>query len=115
MSLNISFPNLASAKLENGPSVPAQEKDFHSFSNPEQIRVRHIDLDLTVLFEEKTLHGVAALSFIRLDATSHLTVDTMRLKILKVEVSAEGSTYSPASSSLDEAHPILASPLTIEL
>jgi len=95
--------------------MPAQERDLHSFSNPEQIRVRHIDLDLTVLFENKTLHGVAVLSFVRLDATSHLTVDTMRLNILKVEVSAEGSTYRPASSSLGEDDPILGSALTIEL
>lgn len=92
-----------------------QDVDSHSFSNPHQIRVRHINLDLTVLFENKVLHGVAVLILERVDRASHLIVDTMKLKILKTEVSAEGVTYGPASSSLGEHNPILGSALTIEL
>src|SRR5450432_3421636 len=36
-------------------------KDIHSFSNPQQIAVRHVDLDLSAIFDQKTLQGTAVL------------------------------------------------------
>ena len=44
-------------------------RDVHSFSNPEQVRVRHLDLDLSVDFDRKELSGVAT---IELRATTRL-------------------------------------------
>src|SRR5262245_60449075 len=37
-------------------------KDPHSYSNPEHIKVRHLDLDLEVSFEKKALEGSATLT-----------------------------------------------------
>ncbi len=37
-------------------------KDFHSYSNPQQIKVRHVDLDWMILFDKKVLQGTATLS-----------------------------------------------------
>ena len=37
--------------------------DVHSYSRPEQARVRHLELDLNVNFQQKTLEGLATLHF----------------------------------------------------
>jgi leukotriene-A4 hydrolase len=110
-----SFMKVTDSQSEYLETPTARDRDLHSFSNPEQVRVRHLNLDLTVSFENKTLHGIAVLTLERLDPTKHLVVDTMKLKILKTEVSFEGINYSPASSSVDEPDAILGSALTIEL
>src|SRR5205814_1340738 len=90
-------------------------KDQHSFANSDQVRVRHLDLDLTVHFDSKTIHGTAVLTVERLGAAEHLILDTVSLKILRVEVSADDVTYGPTSSSLTDPDPLLGSALTIKL
>ncbi len=40
-------------------------QDFHSYANPADVRVTHVDLDLEVLFQEKMLKGTAVLSLER--------------------------------------------------
>src|ERR1700720_46147 len=116
----MSRDQLTSTKLNNqqfGISQPTAyaTQDFHSFSNPEEVRVRHIDLDLTVLFEEKRLHGIAVLSLDKLRSARRLILDTMDLRILKVEVSTDGTSYFPTSFFLGDTDPILGTALTIEL
>jgi aminopeptidase N len=110
---------LTSTKPNNqfGISQPTAyaTKDFHSFSNPEEVRVRHIDLDLTVLFEEKRLHGIAILSLDKLRSARRLILDTVDLRILKTEVTIDGTNYLPTSFFLTEADPILGAALTIDL
>ncbi|HEV7474386.1 MAG TPA: M1 family metallopeptidase [Pyrinomonadaceae bacterium] len=90
-------------------------QDNHSFSNPAEVRVRHIDLDLSVSFEEKKLHGTAVLSFDKLPSAQRLILDTLDLDILAIEVSPDGVSYFPAAFSLAEADPILGAALTIDL
>ena len=34
-----------------------ERKDYHSFGNPEQIRITHVDLDLDVRFDQRVLSG----------------------------------------------------------
>jgi leukotriene-A4 hydrolase len=111
---------LTSTKLNNqqfGINQPTARttQDFHSFSNPEEVRVRHIDLDLTVLFEEKRLHGIAVLSLDKLPSARRLIVDTVDLRILKTDFTTDGTNYSPTSFFLAEADPILGAALTIDL
>jgi aminopeptidase N len=110
---------LTSTKPNNqfGISQPTAyaTKDFHSFSNPEEVRVRHIDLDLTVLFEEKRLHGIAVLSLDKLRSARRLILDTVDLRILKTEGTTDGTNYFPTSFFLAEADPILGAALTIDL
>src|SRR5262245_66601748 len=56
-------------------------RDAHSYSNPEQVRVRHVDLNLDVLFDRKVLKGVSTLTIERIkpDADS-LKLETRELK-----------------------------------
>lgn len=93
------------------------QRDFHSYSNPGQVAVRHLDLELEVSFEERILYGVVVLNLERLpSSTAHpLILDTMGLKITSVELSDDGVSYSPAPFSLGQSHPILGAPLTVQL
>ena len=80
--------------------------DPHSYANPEESRVRHLDLDLTVDFPQRKLKGSVTLA---LDpAGRELVLDTRDLVIQKVNGSTEGYSVGPAD-------PILGSPLRIVL
>lgn len=58
--------------------------DIHSWSQPDRIRVRHLELDLDVRFDQKILDGTVTLHF---DATEEqeLVLDTRDLGIHAVE------------------------------
>lgn len=80
--------------------------DLHSYSNPDESRVRHLELDLTVSFNEKKLRGAATLTLEPAGKT--LVLDTRDLTILKVN----GATSGWELAAKD---PILGSKLTIPL
>ena len=64
-------------------------KDYHSLSNPEQVLVSHIKLDLTVDFAEKIISGSAELEYSIIDpAATALIVDTRDLTIKKITSAA---------------------------
>src|SRR5689334_14644022 len=65
---------------------PAPEKDTHSFSNPEHVRVKHLHLQLDVNFDTRVLTGDAMLAIERVsaDKTQPLVLDTRGLKITSV-------------------------------
>jgi leukotriene-A4 hydrolase len=90
-------------------------RDSHSFANPDEIVVRHIDLDWDVLFDGKVLKGTADLTVERPagGAATRLVLDTRDLAIQKVEASRDGSTWTAAPHSLAPPDPILGSALTI--
>ena len=69
-------------------------QDFHSYANPSAVRVRHLDLDWDVLFEQKILKGTAVLTVERVSQTEPLILDTRDLQIEKVETSVDGVVYS---------------------
>jgi aminopeptidase N len=80
--------------------------DVHSFARPEAVRLRHLDLDLAVDFDRKTLSGTATLHYERL-APGDLLLDTRDLTIHDVE-NADGFE-------LGEPQPHLGAPLRIRL
>jgi aminopeptidase N len=80
--------------------------DIHSYSNPRESRVRHVELDLSVSFSEKKLRGAATLTLEPAGRT--LVLDTRDLTILRVNGSASGFTLGPRDQ-------FLGAPLTIEL
>ncbi|HEV2826283.1 MAG TPA: M1 family metallopeptidase [Pyrinomonadaceae bacterium] len=90
-------------------------QDFHSYSNPQDVRVRHLDLDWDVSFDKKILKGAAVLTIDRLNKEAPLVLDTRHLNIDKVETSASGSNYTATKFSVGEADSILGAPLTIQL
>src|ERR1700693_5100854 len=70
-------------------------RDIHSYSNPEQVSVRDIDLDIEVLFDRKILKGSAALTLERREAgAASLVLDTRDLHIDKVEQGPEDGAYT---------------------
>jgi leukotriene-A4 hydrolase len=92
-------------------------KDVHSYSNPQEIRVRRLDLDLTVDFPAKVLRGTATLGFERLAQGSRapLVLDTRALVISKVEASGDGKTFTETQFALGPTDAVLGAPLTIQL
>ncbi len=97
------------------PSGP-DRKDYHSYSNSDQVQVRHVKLDLTVDFTRKVLRGNAVLNFDRTQGyTGPLILDTRALQIEQVEASNDGMNFTPTKYQLGANDPILGAPLTIQL
>jgi leukotriene-A4 hydrolase len=101
--------------LLGSSTANAQAQDVHSYANPSAVRVRHIDLDWNVLFDQKILKGTAVLTVDRLSASAPLILDTRDLNIERVETSANGVNYSAATFTVGSADKILGAPLTIPL
>ena len=113
-----SFPvdTLSSPQAPERSFIVQPVKDPHSFSNPRDIRVRHIDLDLSVSFGERTLHGTAVLFLERLNnEVSRVVLDTLDLNILKVQTAPADKTFQTARFEIGEGDPILGAPLSVEL
>ncbi|RPH75492.1 aminopeptidase, partial [bacterium] len=90
--------------------------DVHSYSNPEQVRVKHVALNLDLLFDRKVLKGSATLTIERKQNDANaLMLDTRDLKIIKAEASTDGTTFAPAQFSLGETDNVLGTPLSITL
>ena len=100
-----------------GQGSSDSNKDPHSFSNPEQVKVRHLDLDLEVSFEKKTLEGSATLTVEHVAGNSDvpLVLDTQDLKITRVEAAQGSGSFQPAHFKLGKPDKILGSSLTIQL
>ena len=98
------------------PALPSIAHDIHSYSNPDEVRVRHLSLDLTIVFEQQTIQGVAVLT---IDRASHafgqLRLDSRALQIDKTEISADGAKYRETAFGIGDADKILGAPLHIAL
>src|SRR5688572_9439883 len=90
-------------------ALPAAGRDAHSFANPEHVRVRHLDLDLTTDFDKQVIRGTATLKIERAtkDDRSSLILDTRGLKIEAVETTTDGTTFAEADHKLGKADPLL--------
>jgi leukotriene A-4 hydrolase/aminopeptidase len=94
----------------------ADTQDHHSFSNPQQVRVRHVALDLDVSFAERVLRGTVTLTVERRGADdSPLVLDTRDLKIVKAEASTDGTGFGEARFELGQPDSILGTPLRVFL
>ncbi|HEX8248058.1 MAG TPA: M1 family metallopeptidase [Pyrinomonadaceae bacterium] len=91
-------------------------KDVHSYSNPQQVRVSHVDLNWNVVFDKKILQGTAILALDRADQKAPLVLDTRDLKIEKVEAAGvDAKNYRTTKFDVGAADKILGAPLTIQL
>jgi leukotriene-A4 hydrolase len=114
-------PGVASGAAAPEPAVPVyaapteQPVDPFTYANYRQIRVRHVDLDLDVLFDEKVLDGIAVLDLVYVDsAATVLVLDANDLDIKSVEANANGA-WSAAPYTLGPDDPVKGSALEIEL
>lgn len=55
------------------PVMTTIPKDIHSFSNPQQIAVTHLNLDLTVAFDRLSVQGNVVLTLERHDSKADKT------------------------------------------
>lgn len=86
-------------------------RDYHSLSNPEQVRVKHIVLDLTVDFDQKVIRGTAALDYQKVDpAATVLVLDSKELSINKVSSDGQDLAFT-----LQSDNSVLGSALEISL
>ena len=70
-------------------------RDVHSWSNPHDVRVTHVDLDLDVLFDRKVLKGTATLTLERArPEAGALILDTRALEVARAEDSSDGKTWA---------------------
>ncbi len=99
--------------------------DYHSFANVDQFRVTHLELDLRVDLDFKTISGVVQLDLKRLDPrATQLVLDTKDLIIHDVNQKATDVLGATAKNQtmwvsrpfhLDKPDPILGSALVIDL
>ncbi len=97
-------------------SLLSEARDVHSYANPEQVRVKHVDINLTVSFERKVLNGLATLKLERVDKQAReLRLDTRDLKIFGVETGEKIDSSASTPYVLGQADKVLGAPLTIQL
>jgi leukotriene A-4 hydrolase/aminopeptidase len=65
-------------------SFAQKQKDTHSFARPNEAFVRHLDLDIEVSFDTKTIWGTATYDIINKAQTNKIYFDTRDLIIEKV-------------------------------
>src|SRR5450631_3277621 len=127
---------LAAAALAVSGGLPASAQradsspidptlDYHSYANVDQFRVTHLELDLRVDLEDKTIRGVVGLELKRVDPrATQIVLDTKDLMILDVTQKATdvlGATgknqtiWVSRPFHLEKPDPILGSALVIEL
>jgi leukotriene-A4 hydrolase len=106
-----------SAFSQSPPPSPGAVKDAHSYSNPQEIRVRHLDLDLEVDFAQKVLKGTAILAFERMaqGTSAPLILDTRALNVSKVEASAGPRGFAETPFQMGPSDKTLGAPLTVQL
>jgi len=94
--------------------------DVHSYGNPDRARVKHIGLDLEVIFDQRTVKGTAVLTIDQFalpakQAKREIVLDTRALQIDKTEVSPDGLKYTEGRFDMGKSDPILGAPLHIDL
>jgi aminopeptidase N len=94
----------------------AVPRDPHTLGNPHQIRVRRLELDLTVDFDREQLQGTASLIVERLPGCppdTPLVLDTRNLTIERVEAASTAGDWATAGFEIGPEDPILGTPLSI--
>lgn len=93
----------------------SERRDIHSYSNPTEVRVNHVGLDLDVSFTDKVLRGSATLTLDRPVRDKPLILDSRDLKISRAETSADGVTWAPTGFQVGSVDRILGAPLSVTL
>ena len=108
---------LASASSKaDADTAESDRQDGHSFANPGEVVVRHLDLAWDVRFDRRTLDGSATLHVERVvEGADALRLDTRDLSITAVELSDNGADWTQTPFTLGDADPILGAPLEVTL
>ncbi|MCZ6794850.1 MAG: M1 family metallopeptidase [Planctomycetota bacterium] len=93
-----------------GCAIP--RPDPHSFSRPDQIAVRHLELDIRVDFDARQISGKVRLHLERRTPATYLVLDIDGLTVHRV---TRGEDERPAPFVIGEEDPVLGRPLRIEV
>lgn len=94
--------------------LAAYATEPHSYAQPEQVRVTHLDLDLKLDFPQRQLEGQATLKLDWKNPTAQsLVLDTRDLKIAKIEALGANGQTTPLNYILSPRDKQLGSKLTI--
>jgi aminopeptidase N len=91
-------------------------RDVCTLSNPDKIRVRHLELDLRVDFVQRRLVGIATLDIERqagCPPEAPLLLDSRDLTIAEAATSADGGAFEPVQFGLGPQEPSLGRALAI--
>lgn len=107
---------LPPSMTESEPNRDLITRDVHSHSNPHEVRVHHLDLDLDVRFADRVIGGVVTLSVrhVRTGAET-LVLDTRDLVIHGVENITGDDGAFEAEYELGETDPVRGTPLIVTL
>ena len=96
--------------------IPDIEHDVHSLANPALVRVIHLNLDLTVVFERQTIQGIAILTIGRFArGAAQLILDSRALQIDETAVSCDGANYRESSFAIGQPDKILGAAVIIDI
>lgn len=99
-----------SSTAEATDTLPAKQQDVHSFADPDEAVIRHLDLDIDVDFAQQIISGVARYRIETARNADTLTLDTKGLQIERVTVGGQDVQYA-----MGEADEMLGSPLYIPI
>lgn len=107
---------VAETAAQPKPDAAAVQRDPHSYSRPDEVRVEHVGLDLGVDFVKKQLAGTATLRIRNETGSKTLVLDTHTLQIHRVMLQgAAGSQPAAAQFKLGASDPIFGSALEIPI
>lgn len=98
----------------SGPNIHIPEPEMydpHSWARPDEARVTRLQLDLTVLFEEKVLEGIAIWD-VDHDNAKEVILDTRDMEVSSVTID---SRSDPVAFQWGDEDPLLGRSLTIPL
>lgn len=104
-----------SCKNEKEQEKDLSIQDVHSYAQPQEAVVKHLDLDIHVNFEEKIIEGWANLSISHRADAKHIILDTKHLAILKVEIADGEGKKTKANFTLGKEDAIMGTPLRIDI
>jgi leukotriene A-4 hydrolase/aminopeptidase len=109
-------PSASSVRTAGSAASDRDRRDSHSFANPEEVVVRHLDLDWDVLFDRRVLEGTATLHIERVVPRAGVVrLDTRDLSITAVQLSDDGDDWREAPFMLGAPDPIQGAPLEVTL
>jgi leukotriene-A4 hydrolase len=98
------------AETDRTVTTSTQERDIHSYARPHEVRVTHVELDLTADFDARVLSGTASLQLKRNGSASQVVLDTKGLDVQRVTA---GDTELKFALGAEDK--ILGRALTVEL
>ena len=91
--------------------------DVYSYSNPEQVLVKHVEIDWDISFNSKIIKGEVTLHLTKHQSSNNypLILDSKDLKILQVQYSYDNKIFVPVNYTLGTYDSVKGQSLTISL